>query len=308
MYTCHNCGSGFTGHKRKFCSRTCGKRYNNRKNKGHDVSVYEVETPPTNNKPTILKCLNCSTPIAPPKRKYCTEMCGDQHWYKLKKESLPEAKCLNCYSLFKVTKNGGSSGTEYTTCCSKQCGAIYAGRITREKSAIRNMGAKVISRRVKRDKERDKAARDAHTAIHEDAKHNHCRKCGTGITQDSMQCCKRYCDQCREGLNREARRRARKANTAKYGKIKTHKKRAEKYGVPYEVINRIKVFSLYGWKCASCNKDTPENIMKTYDNPDAPTLDHIVPISKGGPHTYSNIQLLCRQCNITKSDAIEMLC
>ena len=158
---CFNCGSGFTGHKRKFCNRTCGQRYNNRKNKGRDVSVYEIEPPTGSYKPVILKC-------------------------------------LNCYKEFRRAKNGGSSGTEYTTCCSRQCGAIHAGRITREKSAIRNMGAKVISRRVKRDKERDKAAIDAYTAIHTDAMHNHCRHCGEGIDNYIKQMGRRTCDKCKQ--------------------------------------------------------------------------------------------------------------
>jgi len=265
MYTCHNCGSGFTGHKRKFCSRTCGKRYNNRKNKGHDVSVYEVEPPAGNYKPTILKC-------------------------------------LNCYKDFRRTKNGGSSGNEYTTCCSRQCGAIYAGRITREKSAIRNMGAKVISRRVKRDIARDKAARDAYTAIHTDAKHNHCRKCGTGITQDNHYCCKRYCDNCMRMSIKESRR-ASNRRARQEGKMPSgnDRARAKRYGVEYEPIKRKIVFDNYGWRCAGCGVDTPKD-MKGMNQDNSPELDHIIPISRGGPHLYANVQLLCRKCNASKSD------
>jgi 5-methylcytosine-specific restriction endonuclease McrA len=29
----------------------------------------------------------------------------------------------------------------------------------------------------------------------------------------------------------------------------------------------------------------------------APTLDHIVPLSKGGSHTYDNLQCACFRCN-----------
>lgn len=37
--------------------------------------------------------------------------------------------------------------------------------------------------------------------------------------------------------------------------------------------------------------------------PHYPSIDHIVPVSKGGTHTWDNIKLACRQCNWMKSDA-----
>jgi hypothetical protein len=35
---------------------------------------------------------------------------------------------------------------------------------------------------------------------------------------------------------------------------------------------------------------------------DAPEHDHIVPLARGGEHTYENSQTLCRVCNILKGD------
>lgn len=42
--------------------------------------------------------------------------------------------------------------------------------------------------------------------------------------------------------------------------------------------------------CEKCKIPTKES----YD------LDHIIPISKGGNHSYENLQLLCRKCNQEK--------
>ena len=276
MYTCHNCGSGFTGHKRKFCNRTCGQRYNNRKNKGHDVSVYEVEPPAGTYKPTILKC-------------------------------------LNCYKDFRRTKNGGSSGNEYTVCCSRQCGSARYSMITTEINSIKAMGAKVISVRVRRDKEREKAAIDAYTAIHEDAMHNHCRHCGGGIDNYIKQMGRRTCDKCKQArravylsldttkeLIKSKRRSQRKLGLIPLGGDRS---RAKHYGAEYEPIKRKIVFDSYGWRCACCGVDTPKD-MKGMNQDNSPELDHIIPISRGGPHVYANVQLLCRKCNALKSDRV----
>jgi len=37
-----------------------------------------------------------------------------------------------------------------------------------------------------------------------------------------------------------------------------------------------------------------------YLNKKAPVIDHIIPLSKGGEHSYKNTQLLCRYCNSVK--------
>lgn len=48
--------------------------------------------------------------------------------------------------------------------------------------------------------------------------------------------------------------------------------------------------------CGICGKFVP---------PDSFTVDHIVPISKGGTYDYSNLQCCCRKCNQLKDDALQ---
>ncbi len=61
------------------------------------------------------------------------------------------------------------------------------------------------------------------------------------------------------------------------------------------------VFDRDGWCCKECGSPTPKSKRGTYDD-DAPELDHVKPLSKGGAHSYENTQCLCRRCNSEKSD------
>jgi hypothetical protein len=70
-----------------------------------------------------------------------------------------------------------------------------------------------------------------------------------------------------------------------------------------EHVNPMKVFKRDNYKCKLCGCDTPLSLRGKHE-PNSPELDHIIPISKGGKHSYSNTQLLCRQCNQDKSDKI----
>lgn len=92
-----------------------------------------------------------------------------------------------------------------------------------------------------------------------------------------------------------------KKNRKNNNKPSNARKRARLFGVEYEPVNPTKVFERDGWRCQICGKQTPNSRRGTrYSN--APELDHRVPISKGGPHTYGNTQCTCRACNGSKSN------
>ena len=70
-----------------------------------------------------------------------------------------------------------------------------------------------------------------------------------------------------------------------------------------EPVNPIAVFDRAHWHCQLCGVATPRSSRGTYSS-DAPELDHIIPLSKGGSHSYANTQCACRSCNGLKSDTI----
>ena len=55
-------------------------------------------------------------------------------------------------------------------------------------------------------------------------------------------------------------------------------------------------------RCKQCNTlcVQPEG----YNHSNEGTIDHIMPLSKGGLHLWNNVQLLCRQCNSAKRDIV----
>jgi 5-methylcytosine-specific restriction endonuclease McrA len=68
-----------------------------------------------------------------------------------------------------------------------------------------------------------------------------------------------------------------------------------------ERVDPLRVFDRDRWLCQLCGIKTPKSKRGTYED-DAPELDHIIPLSKGGEHSYRNTQCACRKCNGLKSD------
>lgn len=79
-------------------------------------------------------------------------------------------------------------------------------------------------------------------------------------------------------------------------------RRARERGVNSERFDPIAVLARDRWRCQLCGVKTPQAKRGSIDD-NAPELDHIVPLSKGGGHTQANTQCLCRRCNGVKSDA-----
>jgi 5-methylcytosine-specific restriction endonuclease McrA len=70
-----------------------------------------------------------------------------------------------------------------------------------------------------------------------------------------------------------------------------------------ENIDPIKVFESVDYKCQICGCQTDPDLRGTIED-QAPELDHIIPLAKGGTHTWGNVQCACRECNRTKSDGL----
>lgn len=83
---------------------------------------------------------------------------------------------------------------------------------------------------------------------------------------------------------------------------KSSESRARRKGAKVDYsITPAGVCARDGWHCRLCGRSTPSKLRGTY-LPNAPEVDHIVPIGAGGAHTWDNVQCACRACNIKKGD------
>lgn len=83
-----------------------------------------------------------------------------------------------------------------------------------------------------------------------------------------------------------------------------HIRRARRFGVKYERINIVDVFKRDGWICYLCGVETPKELRGTHED-NAPELDHVIPLSRGGTHTKDNVRCSCRKHNMLKGSMTE---
>jgi 5-methylcytosine-specific restriction endonuclease McrA len=199
------------------------------------------------------------------------------------------ADCIVCGVTFRA-KLGGT-GKRATT-CSKACMGVaqrkYQTEDERKKAWRRFKAAQAEIRRIffVSLKRREAEARIAKLAV--------CPDCGTIKPSEAVkpnQYALKPCPACKAQRVKEQR----KADKAV--------RRARKKAAPYERVYATKVFERDGWRCHICGRKTLKNKRGTWHDK-APELDHIIPLSKGGPHTYGNVACACRACNGKKGNMI----
>lgn len=129
-----------------------------------------------------------------------------------------------------------------------------------------------------------------------------CRQCGASFTvQIKRGPTQRYCGaECR---NRAfaARRKSTPRGRA-YILDQKRARRAKILGAQVEPVVSTEIFERDEWVCALCGVPIPKDVGPQH--PLHASIDHIVPLSKGGAHSPLNVQAAHRICNGWKSDRI----
>lgn len=64
---------------------------------------------------------------------------------------------------------------------------------------------------------------------------------------------------------------------------------------PFTQKERLDIYVRDKGRCGICGE---------FVSPEEYTVDHIIPLSRGGTYEYGNLQCTCRRCNLMKADAL----
>jgi len=117
--------------------------------------------------------------------------------------------------------------------------------------------------------------------------------CGLKLARDCGVCS----DECRKEKTRRSIRKSHR------GRQDSHRYRARKYGCAYDPSVKLKkLVDRNGLRCALCGGmcDWNDHSWSKYSGPMYPSIDHIIPMSKGGGHVWENVQVAHIICNSEK--------
>lgn len=273
-------------------------------------------------KPKPCICKTCGVEFQKiHKNKYCSKECKnaallakareklgqlpkDERNQLKRKQSKWAAYCMTCNAWFWREPGGKNrQRRSFNKFCSKECAYEMSKKVTAERDALLRMG---IHYENKKAKEKQNAIMRVARAIRDVAENrrklesmlNPCKTCGKPVGY-SFGRSRIFCS--KECLTQDMKQRPEyKEQMRAYRKRRKALQRGAQVG---ESFSYKQIFERDKWKCRMCGVKTPASLRGTYE-PNAPELDHIMPLSKGGTHSIDNAQLLCRQCNQWKSDKV----
>lgn len=264
---CPRCGTDFPASKNtKYCCAECAQAATGQAmvDAYADVNVYT--------------CQYCGKQYKA-KRKDRSTFCCRKHAYAWRKEHKEERRQQlekNKKPLPKCKECGADCPTRQHVFCCNECQREWYKASLNEEN------------------------RQNHYAMREPRK---CIICGQEFAREYKDSRRKFCsDECRD----EAKRRQRKKQKRKYGSTFNQRGKGlvkkywgDDWELHYQRINRDKVLKRDGMRCQICGIKIKKT--RTFKDWQA-SVDHIVPLSMGGDHSYANVQACCMKCNSEKSD------
>lgn len=283
--TCAYCGKEYTAHniRSQYCSGKCGD-IAIRIRKGIKCNI--------NTEPYHKICVVCGKPFDSFRDTAvtCSHECALRH--SQRNEPSKKRGSVNTTEIWVNQKHGDSfeyvshtRGRIRLRC--KCCNNI----IERSKTTVRRYNTECEY--CKEQKELAEARRKMLsflTALTESKTPKKCICCGKEFYSEYPT--QKYCsDKCKNKRKRNGR---------------SYRSRCRKYGVYYDSsVTRAKVIRRDHGICQICGKVCNDHDLRWGTlGPDFPTVDHIIPLAKGGSHTWDNVQCACAICNSDKRDLL----
>lgn len=133
-----------------------------------------------------------------------------------------------------------------------------------------------------------------------------CVDCGLWGHKNSLQSCQKRCDVCRKNRIKATKKMelSTPEGCAKRRQAKRNRKHNTRAAMAHaDKFSDWQLFSRDRWKCQLCGCKVRKIAGKTNYNDEA-TVDHIIPLSRGGKHSMANCQTACRACNTLKGAKI----
>jgi 5-methylcytosine-specific restriction endonuclease McrA len=277
--TCLECECAFDGRKRKFCTPACRNKANAKAKRARG---------------TEKQCEHCGGAfIGGAGRRFCSNACANKN-----RASRPNRTCRHCGRTYQP------KAANRVTFCSRDC-AFAHKRATAKPPRQPEPRSCVICGGVFSTVYPKQLTCGAECQVMRRRRLEtagpriiRCVSCGSEVQTD-QQGPRRFCFSC-SAHRRMQRRRSAKRRTRK---DQNRRRRARLRGARVERFATISIFERDNYRCGICGAAT--NRAATVPHPDAPTLDHIVPLAKGGAHSRANVQCACFRCNTRKSDRID---
>lgn len=230
-------------------------------------------------------CEVCSKPIRyryrAAKKRFCSDRCMNKAYAQTFKV---QVSCLGCKQQRTMANYNSGSGQ-----CNK-CAALKAAKLA---GATNKLLAAVKYWEPPKPRICTKGylSHDSNLkAVASICKDDSCKRLFVGRTRHQVYCSPKC---------------SRRSHKRMFGGSGTVRKRLTRYKTPinsytYQTgINALTVAERYGWRCVECGIAVERHKGRCYHGNGA-TVGHIVPLSKGGFHTWDNVQCECADCNSIK--------
>lgn len=295
-YACQRCSKGFSGRKRKYCGYECQRR---------DAFARKCVHRGV--------CAVCGVEWAgkPRPQATCSISCA-QKFRAAAEGRTSQRTCVGCGCQFKKKKGGGCAGLY----CSRECAFACKRQLSSEKKTVRQEARQALLRDSRRPcgcchkefeslqpRARYCSARCRAQGMREEWRSSprafRCKGCGTAVLAGYGDKRRAFCSP--ECCCKSQRRAAQLADRVRYRQARKRQAETRKSRLKGgESIDPLMVFREEQWTCWLCHNPIAKD--EAAPHPLSPTVDHVIPLAKGGPHTRDNLRCAHFICNARRGD------